>query len=264
MLAQTTVAGGRAVVEFRRIPYLQRRAMSSATASVPLEEKPLSEIERVVDTFIAPSKTFIDIRRSASWWVPWLLGAIVWVGMVYVVDKKVGMKQVVENGLAMAPKQAEKLDRLDPADRDKQMEIAVKGNRIFWYAYPLVTLIFAAIVAGVLLGTFNFGFGAELKFKHCIAVTLYSWLPGIIKALIAILAVSVGGGEGFIFQNPVASNLSGLVDPSSHFLYAILASLDLFAIWALVLTGIGYSCLTKVKRGTCMGVVFGWDRKSVG
>jgi hypothetical protein len=50
-----------------------------------------------------------------------------------------------------------------------------------------------------------------------------------------------------------------LIDPnSSHFLYSLLTSLDAFSIWVLILTGIGYSCVTGVKRGTCMAVVFGW------
>ena len=54
-------------------------------------------------------------------------------------------------------------------------------------------------------------------------------------------------------------HLGGLVDPTSaHFLYSILTSIDAFNIWILVLTGIGYSCVTRVKRGTCMAVVFGW------
>jgi len=230
----------------------------SAPATVPFDDKPLSEAERVVDTFIAPSKTFTDIRRSASWWLPWLLTAIVGWAMVYVVDKKIGIEKVVDNQMAMSPKQAEKLDQLPPDQRAAQMETVVKFNRVIAYAFPFISLVIAAIIAGVLLGTFNFGLGAELKFKHCMAVTMYSWLPGVLKALVAILAVSIGGGEGFTFQNPVASNLSGLVDPTSHFLYAIATSLDLFTIWTLVLAGIGYSCLTKVKRGTCMGVVFGW------
>jgi hypothetical protein len=57
----------------------------------------------------------------------------------------------------------------------------------------------------------------------------------------------------------VASNLGGLVDPtSSHFLYSVLSAIDIFNIWVLILTGIGYSCVTRVKRGTCMAVVFGW------
>jgi len=232
--------------------------MSSAAPAVPVDEKPLTESERVIDTFIAPSKTFTDIRRNASWWVPWLLSAIVGWGMVYVVDKKLGMEKVVENQMAMQPKQAEKLDQLPPDQRAAQMQTIVKFNRTIAYGFPIITLIIAAVIAGILLGTFNFGFGAELKFKQCMAVTLYSWLPGIIKALIAILAISIGGGEGFTFQNPVASNLSGFVDPSSHFLYSIATSVDVFTIWTLILAGIGYSCLTRVKRGTCMVVVFGW------
>lgn len=232
--------------------------MSTTAASPTPEPSPLSQAERVVDTFLAPGKTFTDIRRSASWWLPWLLTAIVGWAMVYVVDKKIGIEKVVENQMAMSPKQAAKLDQLPPDQRAAQMETVVKFNRVIAYAFPFISLVIAAVIAGVLLGTFNFGLGAELKFKHCMAVTLYSWLPGVIKALIAILAVSIGGGEGFTFQNPVASNLSGLVDPSSHFLYALATSLDLFTLWSLVLAGIGYSCLTKVKRGTCMGVVFGW------
>jgi hypothetical protein len=52
--------------------------------------------------------------------------------------------------------------------------------------------------------------------------------------------------------------LSALVDPSSHFLYSIATSLDVFTIWSIALTGLGYGCVTKLKRGTCMAVVFGW------
>ena len=232
--------------------------MSSPTTAVPPQSKPLSEVERVVDTFIAPTKTFTDIRRSASWWLPFVLIAISSLALVYVVDKKLGMDKVVENQMALSPKQAAKLDQLPPDQRAAQMESIVKFNRIFGYAYPVMALIIAVIIAAVLLGTFNFGFGAELTFNRCLAVTLYSWLPGILKALIAILAVSIGGAEGFTFQNPVASNLGGLVDPSSHFLYSVANSIDLFTTWTLVLAGIGYSCLTRVKRGICMAVVFGW------
>jgi hypothetical protein len=232
--------------------------MVSAAPVAPIEPKPLSEIERVVDTFVAPSKIFTDLRRSANWLVPWLLLAIASVALVVVVDQKLGMEKVVENQLAMQPKQAAQLEKLSPEDRGARMQTVVKFNRAIAYAYPVVIVIVLAIIAAVLLGSFNFGFGAELTFNQCLAVCMYASLPGILKALIAILAIAVGGGEAFTFQNPVASNLSGLVDPSSHFLYSIATSIDVFTIWTLVLTGVGISCLTKLKRGTCLGVVFGW------
>ncbi len=231
---------------------------SSATLPEPVEPKPLSEGERIVDTFVAPTKTFTDIRRNASWWAPWLLMATVGLIWVVEVDKKIGMDKVAENQIALSPKQAAKLDQLPPDQRASQMEISTKITRVVAYIYPVITLIVIAILAGVLMATFNFGFGASLTFRQCFAVSMYASLPGLVKVLLSILIVAVGSGEGFTFQNPVASNLSGLVDPSSHFLYSILSSLDVFALWSLVLTGIGYSCVTRVKRGTCMGVVFGW------
>ena len=232
--------------------------MVSAAPVAPIEAKPLSEMERVVDTFIAPSKTFSDLRRSANWFVPWLLLAIASVALVVVVDQKLGMVKVVENQLAMQPRQAAQLEKLSPEQRASQMQTIIRFNRVIAYAYPVVIVIVLAIIAAVLLGSFNFGFGAELTFSQCLAVCMYASLPGILKVLIAILAIAVGGGEAFTFQNPVASNLSGLVDPSSHFLYSIASSIDVFTIWTLALSGIGFSCLTKLKRGSCMAVVFGW------
>ena len=86
--------------------------MNDTAAAVPAETKPLTEMERVVDTFVAPSKTFTDIRRNASWWVPWLLMSIFGLAMVFVVDKKLGMETAYENQLRMSPKQMDKIDQL--------------------------------------------------------------------------------------------------------------------------------------------------------
>ncbi len=236
--------------------------MSTAApiATVPGEMPPsLSQAERVIDTFIAPSKTFTDIRRNASWWLPWLIGAIVGLALVYVVDKKVGMDKVVENQIQLSPKAAARMDQLPPDQREAQIETQTKITRIFSYGFSLATLVVLAVVAAVLLATFKFGLGAELKFSQAYAISMYAWLPGCIKALLVILTIMISGGENFTFQNQLASNLGAFLDPkSSHFLYSVASSIDVFSIWILVLTGIGYQCVTRLKRGTCMAVVFGW------
>jgi len=232
--------------------------MSSAAPGLPLEQKPLSEVERVVDTFFAPSKTFTDLKRSSNWIVAWLLLSIFSIALVVVVDKKLGMEKVVENGFALQPKQAAAVDKLPADQRAAAMERAAKFSRVFGYAWPIVILIFLAIIAAVQLATFNFGLGTELKFNQCMAVSMYASLPGILKALLAIVLLYLGVDDNFTFQNPVASNLSPLVDINSHFLYSIATSIDVFTIWTLVLAGIGFTCLTKKSRGACMAVVFGW------
>jgi hypothetical protein len=237
---------------------VQENRMSSVAPVVPPSQPGLSEAERVIDTFVAPTRTFTDLRRSSNWLVPAVLLVISAIAMVWVADMKIGFQKIVDNQLVMQPKQAEALDKLTPEDRAKKMETIVKVNRIISYFSPVIVLIFLIIVAAVLLGTFNFGLGAELTFNQCIAVTMFTSLPGIIKALLAIVVILLGATGNFTFQNPIASNLSGLVDPTSHFLYTLLLSIDVFTIWTLALAGIAFSCLTKVSRATCLAVVFGW------
>jgi len=233
--------------------------MNAAADTAPIAERPLTEVERVIDTFVAPSKTFTDIRQNTSWWVPWLLMSIFGLSMVFVVDKKLGMDTAYENQLRLSPKQMDKIDQLPPDQKANALKLGANITRYFSYGSPLLTIVIVGIMAAVLMATFNFGFGTQVKFMQAMAISMYAFLPTIIKSLIAIAVVSAGAAEGFTFQNPVASNLSGLVDPSSsHFLYSVLSSIDIFTIWTLILTGIGYSCVTKVKRGTAMGVIFGW------
>lgn len=230
-----------------------------ASAEVPAEFPPLSQAERVIDTFVAPSKTFTDIRRNSSWWMPWLLISIVSLVMIVVVDKKVGFDRVSENQVQLSAKATARLDQLTPEQRAQQMDLSAKITKWFSYGWPIITIIVAAVFAGVLLATFKFGFGANIGFNQCLAISMYAFLPGIIKAILVIISILISGGENFSFQNQLASNLGVLFDPnSSRFLYSIGSSIDLFNIWTLVLTGIGYACVTRLKRGTCMGVVFGW------
>ena len=65
--------------------------------------------------------------------------------------------------------------------------------------------------------------------------------------------------DGFLIQNPAATNLGALLDPTgSPVLYALLSSVDVFTFWSLFLMAIGVTCISKVKRGTAFAVVFGW------
>lgn len=232
--------------------------MSSPSPALPAEPKPLSEAERVVDTFIAPTKTFTDLRRSSNWLVPAVLLILGTLAVVWVAQTKIGFQKIVDTQLQSQPKAVERLDKLPAEDRARQMESIVKLNRIISYCFPIILLVWLLIVAAVLLGTFNFGLGTELTYNQCIAVCVYASLPSLVKGILTIVVIFLGATDNFTFQNPIASNLGGLVDPSSHFLYTFLVSVDIFTIWTLILTGIAFSCLTKVKRGTCLAVVFGW------
>jgi hypothetical protein len=227
----------------------------------PVAENPsLSEPERLINTFFAPSKTFTDLRRNASWWVPFLIIAVVSMLFVYVVDSKVGFRKVAENQIQAQPKQADRIDRLPADQREKTMQQQVTFTKIFSYTFSVTMLIWYAIVAGVLLATLKFGAGADVKFKTLFALCIYASIPGLLKSLLAILPLLAGvSSDSFTFQNPVATNPGYFIDRAAHpVLGSLLTSFDIFTIWTLALAAIGITCITKVKRGTAFAVVFGW------
>ena len=61
------------------------------------EPTPLSEPARIFNTYIAPAKTFIDIRRNASWWAPWLLISFVSLVFIAVIGRQIGFEQIAHN-----------------------------------------------------------------------------------------------------------------------------------------------------------------------
>jgi len=234
--------------------------MAASAVVPPQEPGPLSEGQRLVNTFFAPSKTFTDLRRNASWWAPFLIMAIVSLLFVYVVDQKVGFRKVAGNQIQLQPKQADRIDRLPADQRQKVMQQQVTVTKIISYAVPVIALGVYAVFAAVLFATLKFGASAELKYKTLFALVVYTRLPELLRALLTILSLLAGvSGDGFNIQNPVATNPGYFIDPSgSAVLRALLTPLDVITIWTLVLTAIGITCISKVKRGTAFAVVFGW------
>jgi len=235
---------------------------TAASPAVP-EPKPLSAAERIVNAFVAPSKTFLDLKRKTTWtsWVaPWLLSAVfAWI-FVAVMAQKIGFEQVSANQLKLRPKQAEQIEKMSADQRAQQMKISLAITKGISFGIPFMSLIFLAIVSLVLMATFNFGVGADLPFKLCLAIVMYASLPGIVKSVLGMVAILAGlDPEGFFPQNPVATNPGYFLNPvESPVLYQALTAMDVITIWMLVLTAIGFSCVSKMSKGTTMGVVFGW------
>ena len=233
--------------------------MSTAPSAAAAE--PLSEPARLVDTFVAPIKTFADVKRVSRWWSPFILLTIASYALIVVAGQKVGWEQITENGLRMQPKQAARLESLPAEQRPAAMERAVKFTRIISYSFPIVVnLPFLLIVSAVLMASFNYGAGAEIPFQTALGVVTYANLPGLVRAVLAIVSLLAGANpESFNFQNPVATNPGYFMDPAaSPMLFRLASALDVIVIWILVLNAIGFAAVSKLKRGTTFAVVFGW------
>jgi hypothetical protein len=222
----------------------------------------LSEGARIVDTFVAPSKTFLDLRRNASWWVPFLLGAIFGLAFIAVLIQKVDLDQFVREQIAKSSRAAQ-FDSLPKEQQEQQLAFAAKFTKIVMYATPVL----GGIVGGLLLTTvlwmtFNFGFAADMPFGRALAISFYAWFPAhAVYAVLGIVSLLIGiNPEGINIKNPVATNPAYFMDvnATSTFVYGMVASVDIIAIWTIVLLGLGFSLNSanrKLSAGTAIGVV---------
>ena len=229
-------------------------------ASPTPQPEPLSQGARIIDTFIAPSKTFTDLRRSASWWAPWLLISIVSVAFIFVVGKQVGFEQITRNQIAHSSR-ADQFDKLPADQQARQIQISVKIIKVFAYGNPVMLLFYMLIITVVLWVTIKVGAGGDTPFKTAYAIVMYASLPGIIGGILGIISLYAGvNPEGFDISNPVGTNLAYYLDPetTSKFLRGMASSLDVLTIWTIVLIGIGFASTSKVKRSTAIIIVAVW------
>jgi hypothetical protein len=219
----------------------------------------LSQVERVVDTFVAPTKTFTDILRNTSWWLPFLLAVLVSLAMTVVIDKHVGFDRVVENVIHDSPKQEEAMVNLTPEQRATQVSRMAIGYRYVSYAFPLFILAITAVAALGLWASFNFGLGAQTTYGQMFTLWMYASLPKLLAALLTIVTIYLGGSaEQFDLKNPVGTNLAYYLPDSPPWLKAALGYFDVMGIWTLVLVVIGTATVAKVSRGKAAAVVVGW------
>jgi hypothetical protein len=197
-----------------------------------------------------------DLRRNAGWWVPWLLVSIVSVAFAYTLDKKIGWPLVIETQIQANPKAAAQIEQQAPEQREKLLKTQAAVAGVIAYAAPLMTLLALVAIAGILLGIFNFGFGAKLRFGEMMGVASYSLLPSIINTLLIILVMFLVSADAFDVKNPLATNVGYFVPNTMPFVKTALGTVDVFTIWQVFLLAVGVSQLSKVKRGTAFATIF--------
>ena len=239
--------------------------MSDMQVQNPGETAPgLTEIERVTNAFIAPSKTFEDIKRgNKSWWLPFILLALVSYVFFAAVATKIGMQTVVDNQIRLDPKAEERMAQVPADQRESQLKISVYVTEGIFIANPLFLLAGLAVMSLGLLGTINFVFGGKATFGSIFTVWMFASLPSIIKTLLGTLVIYLGAPpEQFNIKNFAPTNLAAFVFPNAaeanKALYSLASSLDIVTIWTLVLLAIGTATVAGVKRGSGYIAVFGW------
>jgi hypothetical protein len=222
----------------------------------------LSQWQRLIDIFVAPSKTFIDIRdHSRSWWLPLIVAALGAYVLYGAITMKIGWSQVVDNAIHVQPKAEERLAQLPPEQRETQKKVSLYITEGVFIANPLLVLAITALGSLGLWGTINFVFGGKAKYGGIFSVWLWASVPGVVKSLLGTAVIFTGiAPESFNINNFAPTNAAAFLDPieTNKALYALANSVDLITIWILILAGIGTAIVAGVKRNSGLIAVFGW------
>ena len=222
------------------------------------EVRGLSQLERVVDTFVAPSKTFNDIFRSTAWWLPFVLLVITSFGFVTSIDKKVGFDRVVQNQIHDSPKTEDRFNSMEPATRAQAMRMQTTIVRYSSYGFWVFLAIWFAVYAVMLWAAFNFGLGAQTTYPQVLCVTWYAALPYLLQSIIAVLVLQFGNDpDAFNMQNPIGTNLGYYLGDGSPMLKAALGYIDVIKLWSVVLQVMGMAIIARktiVQSAVVVGI----------
>ena len=230
-----------------------------SASPLALDLRPLSQAERLVDTFVAPTKTFTDIRRNASWWLPIILVSILSCVFSYVVLHKIGLATLIDSTLHSSARMEEQMSQAT-ADQVAHMRSMIGKQFQFMYLAPVFLIIVGLISAAILLAVVNFGFGGRATYGQMLAVWFYGTLPLAFISLLTIVTTYAGmTADNFNIKNPVGTNVGYYImnNGAPRWLETMLSSVDVFTIWSAVLLTLGVSIVAGVKRSSAAIAVFG-------
>ena len=218
---------------------------------------PLSQGQRVADTFFAPSRTFADIRRNRSWWLPYLLLVLFSLVFAGVVHQRVDGDTLAENAIRSNPAQAERMQNVPPEQRAQAMKMSATMVQVVLFSGALSYVIIPAMLALLLWVGFNFILGGSSTYPGMFAVAMYAMLPSLIFYLVVLTTLFVGDLETFNLSNPAATN-AGYFLPAggSAALRSLLTSIDVLSIWEVFLLGLGGAIVARVKKSTGLTTAF--------
>lgn len=228
-----------------------------STAGAP-EVVALSPVERVVNTYIEPSKTFQDIKRNRSWWLPFII--LVVLGWIFcaVAVQHVGWETLATNVLKSQPTNAARLEKATPAQAAQMIAVTKGFMEGFMVGTPIVILIFNAFFALLLWFGFSFLLGGQTDFGEMWTVSMFAALPRALASIIAIVTVMVAEPQTYNLNLPTPSNLGYFLSTDApHWLISLGTSLDVFSLWCLALLGFGAAIVAKVKPARGLLLVFG-------
>ena len=217
------------------------------TDATPALAQAPSLLSRAVGVFLSPKATFEKLLPA-----PKVLGAILVTGVL--IGLAQGLPRMTEKGLQAAlDAQVQQTERFSgrPVTDDQyatMRRIAPFQTYGTLIGAPVFGAIIVVIFAGIYFVGFNVVLGGTATFKQVVAVVSHS---GFITALgyVAGAVVQYFQGTASPFGPFNLGALLPMLDENT-FVARLLGFINIFSIWATIVTAIGFSVLYRRKTGS--------------
>ena len=221
--------------------------------AVEPEPAGMSEFSRLSGVFFEPGKTFADIAERPSWFLPLLLIIVATVAFYVTYGQHIGWQAYVQDQMDNNARMQQQMQSLSPEQRANSLAMQQKVMPFMFYAGPVIGMPLMYLFSSLILWGIASGImSAGVKFKQIFAIECYAGLVGIVAKLLGIVVMFLKNPDQFNLMNPLAFNPAAFMDQktASKFTYTLATGMDLFVIWALILTVIGLKAAAGKKLST--------------
>jgi len=206
----------------------------------------MSLVNRLVWIFVSPARVFAEIREgNARWWHPWI-----WQSVVYLIAGYLSLpiqRAVMELNV----------NDLSPDDLAKQLQFMDRFGVLQILATPVLLLLFSLALAGITYVLVTI-LSSRANFRQHFTITLYASIIGALSMLVSTVAVRMRGVETIRVPEDAQVSLGlGFLVPEGVW-HAILGSVEVFAVWSLVLIGMGLMHVFDMTRKQAIACVVPW------
>jgi hypothetical protein len=236
-------------------------AETPSPATSPATTASESSLSRIFGVLFSPKPTFESIVRRPSWILPLILIAVVSVGVIFTFSQRVGWRNFMIRQDQQNSRTQKQMESMTEEQRENLISTQTKVAPIFAYVGVVVGPFIAVLVVGaVLMLAFNLIYGTKIGFVPSLAIVSYSWVPGIIGALLGILILFLKDPSTVDLEHLVASNGGAFLgDDAPKWMVTLLTAFDLFVFWNIILMAVGFSAADpkEISFGKALATVVG-------
>lgn len=201
-------------------------------------------LNNFVDILAAPNQAFTRLKDKPSWFVPWLVIALllvtVQIGSFSLIDSEYLLDQLVEQSLQPGVSESDLRASMQGVV-DNKTALMVSSS----LAVSIGMLLVFAITAGYLYLISKFS-DHDITYRTWYSLIAWCSVPTIFTAMTAwIVILSSGGLIDLTALAPL--NLNNLLFRSEGDFSGLLTAFDLMAIWGVILIVLGYKNFTSTS-----------------